>query len=220
MSVLKLRFFCAYFVIGVALWFCAAASAELRVGVGKVDVTPDAGKLPEPFASIHDHLFTRAILIESGKNSALLMNLDAGKISPGLFTQLSQAITKQYGIPVKNMVISAVHDHASVSSVGGEGAVTIQASSPNMQAFIDKVQAGMLEAVKQAKASLQPAEMGFGEGKLYLNVNRDAVDPKTRKWAQEANLDFPSDKTLSVIEFRKPNGVSRLRSITTTRCMP
>ena len=189
-----------------ALLGSVAVSAQFRVGVGKVDVTPDAGKLPEPFVSIHDHLFTRAILIENAKNSALLMNIDTGKISPFLFGQLSQEISKQYGIPVENMVISAVHDHASVSSLGGEGAVSARPVSPNMQAFIDKVRAGMLDAVKQAKASLQPAEMGFGEGKLYLNVNRDAIDPKTRKWAQQANLEFPSDKTLAVIQFRKPNG--------------
>ena len=189
-----------------ALLGSVAVSAQFRVGVGKVDVTPDAGKLPEPFVSIHDHLFTRAILIENAKNSALLMNIDTGKISPFLFGQLSQEISKQYGIPVENMVISAVHDHASVSSLGGEGAVSARPVSPIMQAFIDKVRAGMLDAVKQAKASLQPAEMGFGEGKLYLNVNRDAIDPKTRKWAQQANLEFPSDKTLAVIQFRKPNG--------------
>lgn len=193
-------------IAGLALLAGVAASAQLRVGAGKVDVTPDAGKLPEPFVSIHDHLFTRAILVENGKTSALMMNLDTGKISPFLFGQVSQEISKQYGIPVENMVISAVHDHASVSSLGGEGASSARPVSPNMQAFIDKVKAGMLEAVKQAKASLQPAEMGFGEGKVYLNVNRDAVDPKTRKWAQQANLEFPSDKTLAVIMFRKPNG--------------
>ena len=141
-----------------ALLGSVAVSAQFRVGVGKVDVTPDAGKLPEPFVSIHDHLFTRAILIENAKNSALLMNIDTGKISPFLFGQLSQEISKQYGIPVENMVISAVHDHASVSSLGGEGAVSARPVSPIMQAFIDKVRAGMLDAVKQAKASLQPAE--------------------------------------------------------------
>ncbi len=183
-----------------------AASAQLRVGVGKVDVTPDEGKLPEPFVSIHDHLFTRAILIENGKSSGLLMNMDVGKISAALFAQISQGISKQYGIPVDNMVISAVHDHASVSSLGGGDALSGRPVSPNMQAFIDKVHAGMLEAVKQAKASLQPAEIGFGEGKLLLNVNRDGIDPKTRQWSEKPNPNFTSDKTLAVVEFRKPNG--------------
>ena len=188
------------------LMAAVSASAQLRVGVGKVDVTPDEGKLPEPFVSIHDHLFTRAILIENGKSSGLLMNMDVGKISAGLFAEISQDITKQYGIPMDNMVISAVHDHASVSSLGGGDALSGRPVSPNMQAFIDKVHAGMLEAVKQAKASLQPAEIGFGEGKLSLNVNRDGIDPKTRQWAEKPNLDFTSDKTLAVVEFRKPNG--------------
>lgn len=198
-------------VVGLLLGFSIPASAQLRVGAAKVDVTPDASLLPSPFLSVHDPLYTRAILIENGKTKALLMNLDVGKISQSLYSKLSVEISNRYGIPVNNIVMSAIHDHASVPELGGGGPATGATgtgpqSSPANQAFIDKVYKGMLQAVEQANASLQPAEMGFGEGKLYLNVNRDAIDPKTRQWAQEPNLDFPSDKTLAVLEFRKPNG--------------
>jgi hypothetical protein len=185
------------------------ASAQLRVGAAKVEVTPDASMLPSPFLSVHDPLYTRAILIENGKTKALLMNLDVGKLSSNFYSKLSAEITSRYGIPADNIVMSAIHDHASVPELGGDGPAGPGAGarpSPAVQAFIDKAYKGMLQAVAQANASLQPAEMGFGEGKLYLNVNRDAIDPKTRLWGQEPNLDFPSDKALDVLEFRKPNG--------------
>lgn len=217
---MKIRkfFTCAALIAAIVLCCSSSAWAQLRVGTGKVEVTPDAANLPSPFLSIHDPLYTRAILIENGKTRALLMNLDVGKISQNLYSKLSVEISTRYGVPADNIVMSAVHDHASVPELGGGqpggpgGGAPPQTPggasqvSPTMQAFADKVYQGMLQAVEQARASLQPAEMGYGEGKLYLNVNRDAIDPKTRQWAEEPNLDFPSDKTLYVLEFRKPNG--------------
>jgi neutral ceramidase len=215
----------AGFITATTICWAASGWAQLRVGTGKVEVTPDAANLPSPFLSIHDPLFTRAILIDNGKTRALLMNLDVGKISQNLYSKLSAEISKRYGVPADNIVMSAVHDHASVPELGGGqpggqpqqggpgGGARPQAgpggapqASSAMQAFAEKAYKGMLQAVEQAQASLQPAEMGYGEGKLYLNVNRDAIDPKTRQWAEKPNLDFPSDKTLYVIEFRKPNG--------------
>jgi neutral ceramidase len=200
-----LRFVCASAFAGLVLCLAAPVSAQLRVGAGRVDITPDPAMLPAPFTSIHDPLFTRAILVENGSTSALLMNLDVGNIQSTFTEKLAGEISTRYGIPRENMIISAAHIHSTVGSLGGVPPGS-PGMPPAMQAFIDRVYQGMLEAVQKAKDSLQPAEMGFGEGKLYLNVNRDAVDPKTRMWAQESNLDFPSDKTLAVLEFRKPNG--------------
>jgi hypothetical protein len=190
-----------FLIFGIA----ATLSAQLRAGAGKADITPDPDKVPEPLQSIHDHIFTRAILVESGGKSALLMNIDAGGLPVGFYEKLATEITSRYGIPRENMIISAAHVHSS----GGLLDPTSPAyanGSPAKKAFTDKTYKAMLDAVKQAKDSLQPAEMGFGEGKLYLNVNRDAIDPKTRLWAQEADVNAPSDKTLAVLVFRKPNG--------------
>jgi hypothetical protein len=64
----------------------------------------------------------------------------------------------------------------------------------------------MVDAVRQAKARLQPARVGFGTGLCYLNVNRDAIDPETRRWTQAPNLDGPSDKTVAVLKFEAPTG--------------
>jgi neutral ceramidase len=60
--------------------------------------------------------------------------------------------------------------------------------------------------VRQAKAKLEPARIGFGTGFSYLNVNRDVIDPGTRLWTQGPNLNGPSDKTVAVIKFETPEG--------------
>jgi len=63
-----------------------------------------------------------------------------------------------------------------------------------------------VQAAKQAKEKMQPARIGYGTGNLYLNVNRDAIDEHTRLWAQQPNLEYPSDKTLAVIKIESLTG--------------
>lgn len=63
-----------------------------------------------------------------------------------------------------------------------------------------------MDAVRQAKAKLQPGRVGFSTGNSYLNVNRDAIDAETHLWTQAPNLEGSSDKTVAVVEFLAPNG--------------
>ncbi len=53
-----------------------------------------------------------------------------------------------------------------------------------------------VEAVRLAQSRLVPARMGYGTGVSYINVNRNIIDPKTRRWWEGPNYDGPSDKTL------------------------
>jgi hypothetical protein len=76
-------------------------------------------------------------------------------------------------------------------------------SDPNVQP--PPIIGQILDAVRQAKAKLQPARVGFGTGKSYLSVNRDAIDPETHVWTQAPNLEGPSDKTVAVVEFLGTN---------------
>jgi hypothetical protein len=65
---------------------------------------------------------------------------------------------------------------------------------------------GVIDSVRQAKAKLQPARAGFGTGRTYLNVNRDAINPETRFWYQGPNLEGVSDKTVAVMKFESMTG--------------
>ena len=61
-------------------------------------------------------------------------------------------------------------------------------------------------ALKQAKASLQPARFGLGTGFCDINVNRDEYIPQTQGWRQGVNQDGPSDKTVWVLKFETLSG--------------
>jgi len=199
----RIRLSAALLTVVFALPTLAMAEASpLKAGAARVDITPDANAIPKPFTSILDHLYARAIYLENGQSRALLINADVGGISTAIWSRASTEISQQLNVPVDNILISATHDHSAIFG----GPPQYAPPDPAAEAFQTKLEAGLVEAAKEAKANAQPAKIGYGTGLLYLNVNRDAIDPQTRLWAQEPNLLYPSDKTLAVVKIESLSG--------------
>ena len=181
----------------------AIDSGPLRAGAARVDVTPAANALPIPLTSVRDHLFARAIVLDNGIARAALVGIDLIGIDEDLWADASKQISQELQCPVENIIVSATHDHSSpYPDWGGPNAPP----DPNLPAFRAKLKQGVIDAVRQAKAKLQPARMGFGTGVTYLNVNRDAIHPETRLWYQGPNLEGVSDKTVAVMKFESLTG--------------
>ncbi len=173
----------------------AAMAGTLRVGAAVVETTP--AETAKGARYEHERLYVRAIVIDNGSTRSVLIGADQGGIPEDVWVEASKRITVDHGIPVENILMSATHTH----SAAGRG--------PNgQQAPVDpKVVANfILEAVKQARAKVQPARMGYGTGLSYLNVNRDAINPATHLWTQAPNLRGPSDKTVAVLKFENQAG--------------
>jgi len=98
----------------------------------------------------------------------------------------TERMEKELGIPVENVVLSSTHSHSVGRITGLENRI--------------------FAAVKEAKAKLQPARIGWGKGVSYINVKRDLIDPVTRKWWEGPNYDGASDKTVYVITFEALDG--------------
>ncbi len=165
-----------------------AQTSALRVGAAKVDITPAQSELPRNYEGIHDRIHSRAIVIDNGTASAALITVDAG----GVQDQIWQAVTKQVetelGIPAKNVLLTATHTHSVPGQPAGPYAAKI------------------VESVRLAKQRLAPARVGYGTGVSYINVNRNIIDPKTRRWWEGPNYEGPSDKTVAVIKFENLSG--------------
>jgi neutral ceramidase len=181
----------------------AAVAGPLKAGAGRVDITPDANAIPRPYTSILDHLYARAIYLENGHDRAVLLNADVGGISTAIADKVSAEISRELG-PAANILISATHDHSAI--FGGPPALSGGQENAPAKAFQEKLVSGLEQAAKQAHDGAQAARIGYGTGNLYLNVNRDAIDERTRLWAQEPNLEYPSDKTLAVIKIESLSG--------------
>jgi neutral ceramidase len=168
--------------------FAQTTAISFRAGAARVDVTPDESELPQNIEGILDRLYSRAIVIENGVTSAALITVDAGMIPDPLWRNLTQRIEKELGIPVQNVLLTPTHTHSGMMRPGRD------------------YEENIFKSVKLAGERLQPARIGFGTGVSYLNVNRNIIDPETRRWWEGPNYDGPSDKTVAVVYFESIDG--------------
>jgi neutral ceramidase len=173
--------------LGMSVAACAQNTA-LHVGAAKVDVTPAPADLPKNYDGILDHIYSRAIVIDNGSARAALITVDAGGVPDAIWQAVSKQLESELGIPAKNVLLTATHSH----SVPG------QPAGPYTQKIV--------ESVRLAKQRLAPARIGYGTGVSYINVNRNIIDSKTRRWWEGPNYEGPSDKTVAVIKFESLSG--------------
>jgi hypothetical protein len=161
---------------------------ELRAGAAEVDITPAQSELKVKTDNIRDHLFVRAIVVDSGNSCAVIVGMDQGATRNNVYDAAVPRVVSATGCPANNILISATHTHS--------GSTNGLSGSPEFKIVSDAI----VKAATDAKAKLAPATVGYGRTSVDLNVNRDLFNDKL-EWRQAPNPQGPSDKTLSVIEF-------------------
>jgi neutral ceramidase len=198
---LVIFFLLAIFILAGQVSF---AQGNLRAGAARVDITPPSDPASPPSGKYeHEKLYVRAIVIDNGSARAALIAADQGGLSEVIWQAASKQIAAELNCPVENIVMSATHTHSGWGPGGFPG---MRGLKPDPNAPPPPLAGQIVDAVRQAKAKLQPARVGFGTGNSYLNVNRDTVDGETHLWTQAPNLEGSSDKTVAVVEFRAANG--------------
>lgn len=160
----------------------------LKAGAAKVDITPAEKELPKNSFGILDHVHARAIVITNGVTSAALVSVDVGGISTPVYEAVSKRVGGEFGIPAGNLLITGTHTH----------------SGPRIET--NKMTEYIYEAIKTAFGRMEPAKLSYGTGVSYINVNRNLWDDERRGWWEGPNYEGESDKTVSVMIFRKLNG--------------
>ncbi len=181
----------------------------LQAGAAKVDITPAAdaalpmsgyGGRTEGFKGIHDHIYARAIVVSDGSQTAAIVAWELIGVPVASWEELAPRIARETGIAPEHLMLAAVHNHAAPSPYAIYGN-----TSPKSEAYTKQLHDSTVEAIKQAKAAMQPATMGIGTGTAYVNINRREFFPD-RGWWLGFNPDGPSDKTVTVIRFDALNG--------------
>ena len=187
--------------LAISSTFATAQAGPLRAGAAKVEISIPAGMFPitdkQKFADVHDPIYARALVLDNGKTKVALIVLEVTQLTFG--AELVQAVTDELKIPAANLILSGTHDHNAPSlNAGGFGQPATKLP------FFDLVKKSLIEAARQANANLQPARIGFGTGKAYVNTNRDQKigDSYKMGYAPEA----VSDKTVTVLSITKPTG--------------
>lgn len=205
---------CVVVVASLALCWSAhgaqqqtAMTSGLRVGAAKVDITPKDLTSLNPmggktFAGVHDPIYARALVLESGKNSAAMVTLDL--IEAGDTSEVRKRIAKELGIPFDHIMISATHDHSAPRLGEVTPGALAHGGGPESAAYTRMVNGEIVEALREAKASLQPASFGLKTGSADVNVNRDQYT--TKGWQLGVDPDRPSTKTVWVMKFQNAAG--------------
>jgi len=188
-----------------------AEQNDLRVGVAKLDVTPRvlgevSGVSKRPFQGVGEPLFVRALVLDNGISSAAIVGIDL--VEYGNTWSLRERIAGELSIPAENIMIAPSHDHSAPRGgppTPGTSSVT-QKRPYSPQTYIRQAEDTIVEALRQARASLQPAQVGTGSGLVDINVYRYAYNDEQGRWRAGVNPDGPSDKTVWVLKFEDLSG--------------
>jgi neutral ceramidase len=176
------------------LLLAGAASAALRAGAAKIDITPAPNAaLPmsgyanrtEGFKGIHDPIYVRAIVVDDGTTQIAIVAWELIFVPDAVWAEAAPRIASETGIRAENLILAAVHDHGAPSVTGD---------------YAHKVEDAAVEAIRLAKSRLQPARFGYGAGTAHINVNRRELGPSTGWWLGY-NEKGASDKTVHVLRF-------------------
>jgi hypothetical protein len=187
--------------IALCVHGAASAAATLRVGAGKESITPASSEFPyaahgeRDFVGVHDDIFARALVIESGRDRVVVAAVEVTKIPTP--EALVSDIAQRAGVPGAHVLLAATHTH-SVPLFSYHGG----APNPAESREIARLKSGVLTAVDQALHGLQDAQMSFARGQAWVNVNNGEQLGSARGYDPKG----PSDKSLDVIRFQTTKG--------------
>ena len=180
---------------------------SLCAGAAKLDITPQdltglTNLWGRPFEGVHDPIFLRALVVDNGKNAAVIVAADV--VEFGDTQSVRERIERETSIPVDHIIITASHDHNAPRVGAVTAGATAHVGGPATAAYTEMVYDQIVAVVRQAKEALQPARVGIGSGTADVNTNRDECTPEGRRIG--VNPEGPSEKTVWVVKFETTSG--------------
>jgi Neutral/alkaline non-lysosomal ceramidase, N-terminal len=165
-------------IVGLAVAASRADAQPLVVGFGETNVTPDLAKNPVYLAGfgknrkatkVHDPIMARAIVLEHDKKKIAIVSVDV----VGLFNDVAERVRKE--LPgFAYVLVSSTHNH--------EGPDTMGLWGPNLFTsgvdadYLKQLEAGIVQAIKQADQTKQSASAKIGSAKAP-GLLHDAREP-------------------------------------------
>jgi len=189
-----------------------AAAAPLRAGAAKVDITPAAsqwlmGYNARKSTGVLDHIFHRAVVMESGGQEFAIVASDLCLFSPTVYDEAARAIERETGIPRVRFWWSATHSHAAPEVGPPEVYKALLGRSDHEydREYTALVRDALVRAVKEARAKMAPARIAIGQGVSMANINRRAKDVDGQV-SLGLNPDGPADRQIGVIRVEGADG--------------
>jgi neutral ceramidase len=162
------------------LIMAAAPESGLQAGAAKIKITPETpipmsgyGGRNDPFKAVREDIYARAVVVSDGENKAVILSGEVIGFSHSFWEECTDLITKETGIPLENIFLSAVHSHS-----GPVTGVYNREVSPDVSAYVKGLQNKLAEVTRMAIKNLSPASIGVGKGECLMNINRVAPNGK------------------------------------------
>jgi neutral ceramidase len=186
-------------VAAAALALAAPASAapELRVGVGRADITPPTGyymmgwvRSDAVAAGQHTRLWARVIVLERGGQKMALVAEDLGGIPGGMLAEAAERVS-ELGFSERNVLDSASHTHSGPTgffNFSTFNTVFMTLNSPtdfqltgglDPQLYTFMVRRLAL-AIRRADANLGPGKLGWGKTQITDLTDNRSVEAHLR----------------------------------------
>jgi neutral ceramidase len=225
---LVLAFFC---LVGLAAAAGESPAIELRAGIARADITPDPQMLnwtivpARPYGEVHDPLYVRALVLSDSRTRVAFIGWDLLDAREFAVARIRGAVSKATGIPERQIIIQASHNHSGPKSEMGPEPNTAREQrtsrpvqdGPAYRTWADRLVETCVDAVRRADAAVQPVDIFIGRafvGEWLFNrrpIKPDQTVQSTllppNPYALAGGLRFGTvDPTLTVLSLRDRSG--------------
>jgi neutral ceramidase len=189
-----------------------AAPGALRASAVKVDITPSdskwlSGYAPRRSDGVLDPLYHRVLALDAGDAQLYLISSDLCLFSPTLYESVTTELRQETGIDPRHVLWSVTHTHAAPEVGPPDMYKTLLGRSDHDwdREYTARVTRLLIDAVKTARARLEPARIVFGTGTSMANINRRAKDVDG-KVTLGLNPEGPVDRQFNLIRLTRVDG--------------
>jgi putative membrane-bound dehydrogenase-like protein len=162
----------------------AEPALPYKVGVAKVDITPDHPIRLNGFGfrraeseGVYQKIWAKAIAIEGAdKSPVVLMAVDVLGIPADVYDELARRLEKKAGLTKDRLAVTATHTHTGPMLTGANPTLFGVPIPPEHQANIDKYTPKFIDALEAAALAalkdMKPASLSWGVGKVTFAMNR------------------------------------------------
>ncbi len=143
--------------------------SQLYAGFSRVDITPEMGidvagyYIPRKAEGVLDQLMIRALALQMGDQTALMLSADLCYINAANTAVVNQAIIESTGLPEAAIYFHCTHTHTGPATGASLTDKNADANSPEVR-YVKFLAEKSAEAAKLALADLKPATVGYGIG--------------------------------------------------------
>ena len=180
------------FLLFLISWTSFALAAEWRVGTARTDITPDEmlwmagyGNRKHPAEGTAAPLLAKALLIDDEQAQRVVIvtiDLIGDNFPRRLSDEIARRVQELTGIERERIVFNFSHTHSGPVVTVNDGALVTYGLDAEQQAAVNRytqvVQSKLVNLIKEAAKTLQPARLAHGVSVATFAMNRrKAINP-------------------------------------------